>query len=409
MLPSPSTRLSEIPPYLFAELDRKIDAARAEGRDVISLGIGDPDLPTPKPIIDAMAKAIYDPATHTYPPYRGTVAFRECVADWMQSRFGVTVDAATEAMALIGSKEGIAHLIAAYVEAGKPEKDVILCPSPGYPVYQNYTILCGGEPYTLPLKAENDFLPDYSQIPADVLRRAKILFLNYPNNPTGALAPDSFIQETIALCQKHNILLCHDNAYSEMTFDGYQAPSFLAYPGAKDVCIEMFSLSKMYNMTGWRIAFAVGNKAAIDALGVVKSNGDSGAFKAVQEAAMAALKQPPSTLAELNTIYGKRRELFVQGLNDLGWDYALPKATFFLWVPVPPGLTDVEFCNTVLEQCDVVLTPGSGCGSAGGGFFRVALTQPEDRIREVLSRMKAKGFSYQMGAASEQATQTVSA
>ena len=362
MKASPSTRLAQIPPYLFAELDKKIDAAKAQGRDIISLGIGDPDLPTPESIVKALQEAVLDPDTHNYPPYRGTVAFRECAADWMKSRFGVDVDAQNETLALIGSKEGIAHLLTAYIDTSDPNtKDVILCPSPGYPVYQNFTILLGGEHYTLPLRPENNFFPDYSQIPADVLKRAKILFLNYPNNPTGALATDEFINESIRFCRENNILLCHDNAYSEMTFDGYKAPSFLAYDGAKDVCIEMFSFSKMYNMTGWRIAFAVGNQDAIDALGKVKSNCDSGVFKAVQKAAMAALTQPESVLENLNNIYGKRRELFVKGLNDLGWDYGLPQATFFLWVPVPTGFSDVEFCNLMLESCDVVEIGRASC------------------------------------------------
>ena len=339
----PSSRLAQIPPYLFAELDKKIDAAKAQGRDIISLGIGDPDLPTPEPIVKALQEAVLDIDTHNYPPYRGTLAFRECVAEWMKKRFAVEIDPQNEALALIGSKEGIAHLLTAYIDTTDPHtKDVILCPSPGYPVYQNFTILLGGEPYTLPLRPENNFFPDYSKIPSDIIKRSKILFLNYPNNPTGALATDSFIEESIAFCKQNDILLCHDNAYSEMTFDGYKAPSFLNYPGAKDVCIEMFSFSKMYNMTGWRIAFAVGNQSAINALASVKSNCDSGVFKAIQKAAMAALNQPDSVLKNLNAIYGKRRELFVKGLNDLGWQYELPQASFFLWVPVPPGMTDVE-------------------------------------------------------------------
>lgn len=393
VMPQASSRFKQIPPYLFAELDKKIDAAKAQGRDVISLGIGDPDLPTPEPIVKALQQAVLDPDTHNYPPYRGTPAYREVVAQWMQKRFGVSVDAATEAIALIGSKEGIAHLIQAYVEG--PE-DVVLCPNPGYPVYHNFTLLCGGTPYTLPLKVENGFMPDFKQIPEDILKRAKILFLNYPNNPTGALATDAFIKEAIALCKKYDILLCHDHAYSEMTFDGYKAPSFLAYEGAKDVCLEMFSLSKMYNMTGWRVAFAVGNKDAVNALGTIKSNCDSGVFKAVQQAAMTALQLPDVVLDDLNAIYAERRSVFVKGLNELGWNYELPKATIFLWVPCPDGVDDVTFANTVLEKCDVVITPGSGCGSEGGGFFRVALTQPVKRIEEALGRMKAQGICFDM-------------
>lgn len=388
----PSTRLSQIPPYLFAELDKKIDAAKAQGRDIINLGIGDPDLPTPRPIVEAMHASIDDPATHNYPPYRGTMDFRKAVAEWMKKRFDVSINASTEAMSLIGSKEGIAHLIMAYVEPG----DVVLAPSPGYPVYHNFTILSGGEPYTLPLSAENEFLPDYSKIPVDIAKRAKLLFLNYPNNPTGAIASERFMMETIAFCKANNILLCHDNAYSEMTFDGYRAPSFLSVPGAKDICIEMFSLSKMFNMTGWRVGFAVGNQQAIDALGVIKNNCDSGVFKAVQQAAIEGLNRSDELLANLNTIYAKRRDIFVNGLNEMGWNFTANVATFYLWIPVPVGFTDAQFAEYLLENCDIVVAPGSGYGSAGAGFFRVALTQNDSRVQEAISRMKAKGVHFQM-------------
>lgn len=388
----PSKKLTQIPPYLFAELDKKIDAAKAQGRDIINLGIGDPDLPTPAPIVEAMQKAVANPETHNYPPYRGTAAFRQAAAGWMKTRFGVTVDANTETMSLIGSKEGIAHLIMAYVEPG----DVVLAPSPGYPVYHNFTILCGGEPYTLPLKAENNFLPDYQSIPADVAKRAKLLFLNYPNNPTGAIATEAFMQETLAFCRENNILLCHDNAYSEMTFDGYRAPSFLSLSGAKDVCIEMFSLSKMYNMTGWRVGFAVGNQSAINALGIIKNNCDSGVFKAVQEAAIVGLNQSDALLKDLNAIYAKRRDIFVKGLNEMGWDFPNNVATFYLWVPVPQGYTDTQFVELLLEKCDIVVAPGTGYGQAGAGFFRVALTQPDNRVEEAVSRMKAQGIHFAM-------------
>ncbi len=388
----PSKKLTQIPPYLFAELDKKIDAAKAQGRDIINLGIGDPDLPTPLPILEEMHRAVDDYSTHNYPPYRGTVEYRKAATEWMDNRFGVKVDPATEVMSLIGSKEGIAHLIQAYVDPG----DVVLAPSPGYPVYNNFTILCGGEPYIVPLKAENKFLPDYSQIPADILKRAKLLFLNYPNNPTGAITPDAFIKETIAFCKQHNILLCHDNAYSEMTFDGYRAPSFLQAEGAKDVCIEMFSLSKMYNMTGWRVGFAVGNKAAIDALGVIKNNCDSGVFKAIQQAAIVGLNRSDELLQNLNTIYATRRDIFVDGLNQMGWDFPPNAATFYLWIPVPAGYTDTQFVELLLEQCDIVVAPGTGYGKAGEGFFRVALTQNDSRIQEAITRMKNKGIHFQM-------------
>ena len=313
----PSIKLKKIPPYLFAELDKKIDAARAQGRDIINLGIGDPDLPTPKLIVDAMHAAIDDPSTHNYPPYRGTSEFRQAASQWMATRFGVIVDANTEVLSLIGSKEGLAHLILAYIDPG----DVVLAPSPGYPVYHNFTLLSGGEPYTLTLKAEQNFLPDYSAIPVEIAKRAKLLFLNYPNNPTGAVLTPQAMAETLEFCKAHDILLCHDNAYSEMTFDGYRAPSFLELPGAKEHCIEMFSLSKMYNMTGWRVGFAVGNAEALNALGLIKNNCDSGVFKAVQKAAIAGLEHSDELLANLNTLYARRRDIFVKGLQELGWDF----------------------------------------------------------------------------------------
>ncbi len=386
----PSKKLSQIPPYLFAELDKKIDAAKAQGRDVINLGIGDPDLPTPAPIVASMSKAIEDASNHNYPPYRGTAEFRAAVARWMASRFNVTVNPDTEVMSLIGSKEGIAHLIMAYVDSG----DVVLAPAPGYPVYRNFTILSGGEAHILPLKPENNFLPDYSSIPSDVAKRAKLLFLNYPNNPTGAVMAEGFMNETIAFCKEHQILLCHDNAYSEMTFDGYRAPSFLEAPGAKDICVEMFSLSKMYNMTGWRVGFAVGNKGAIDALGTIKNNCDSGVFKAIQQCAIEGLNRSDKLLANLNQIYAKRRDIFVKGLQEMGWDFQPNVATFYLWIPVPQGYTDLEFVEFLLEKCDIVVAPGTGYGDAGAGFFRVALTQEDHRVEEAIRRMKAQGVHF---------------
>ncbi|MCA9799249.1 MAG: LL-diaminopimelate aminotransferase [Cyanobacteria bacterium HKST-UBA06] len=392
----PSKKLSQIPPYLFAELDKKVEAAKAQGRDIISLGVGDPDLPTPQLIVDQLKQSAQDASTHNYPPYQGTKPFRQAVARWMNTRFGVTVDADTETLALIGAKEGIAHLIMAYVDAG----DVILAPSPGYPVYNNFTLLSGGTPYTVPLKASNHFLPELDTIPADILAKAKILFLNYPNNPTGAITTEAFMHEAVAFCKTHQILLCHDNAYSEMTFDGYKAPSFLSVPGAKDVCIEMFSLSKMYNMTGWRIGFAVGQPQAIKALGTIKNNCDSGVFKAVQEAAIAGLDNSEALTAGLNEKYAKRRDIFVAGLNDMGWDYPNPEATFYLWVPVPEGYSDVAFAEHLLNACDIVVPPGTGYGPQGAGFFRVALTQPADRIQEAIDRMKANGIRFDMKTAS---------
>ncbi|MBY0403731.1 MAG: LL-diaminopimelate aminotransferase [Cyanobacteria bacterium] len=389
-MPNPVKTLSKLPPYLFAEIDRKIDEAKAKGVDIISLGVGDPDLPTPALIVKAMQEAVGDPATHNYPPYKGTEDFLKACTQWMKTRFNVTVDPKTEAMSLIGSKEGLAHMILAYVDPG----DVVLCPSPGYPVYNNYTLLCGGEPYTFPLKAENNFLPELDKIPEDIAKRAKLLFLNYPNNPIGAVAPESFIKEALDFCKKYDILLCHDNAYSEMTFDGYKAPSFLSLPGAKDHCVEFFSLSKMFNMTGWRVGFAVGNPEGIKALSTVKNNTDSGVFKAVQKAASAGLDHCEELTKDLNALYGRRRDIFVEGLHKMGWNFPANVATFYVWIPVPTGMTSVEFVNLLLEKCGIVAPPGTGYGPEGEGYFRVALTVSEDRLKEALARMEKEGVTF---------------
>lgn len=394
-MPAPSSKFKKLPPYLFAEIDRKVAEAKAKGVDIISLGIGDPDLPTPAMIVEAMQKAVADADTHNYPPYHGTQEFRQSAANWMQNRFGVTVNPETQVLSLIGSKEGIAHMILTYVES---EEDVVLCPSPGYPVYENYTLLCGGTPYTMPLLPENGMAPDLNAIPEAIAKRAKLLWLNYPNNPTGAIISEEKIKEVITYCKKYDILLCHDNAYSEMTYDGYKAPSFLAYEGAEDVCVEFFSLSKMYNMTGWRVGFATGNTVAVQALGTLKNNTDSGVFKAVQKAAAVGLDHSDVLTRDLNAIYGSRRKLFVEGLRDLGWDIPMPEATFYLWLPVPKGMSSVDFVSLMLEKAGIVVPPGNGYGSVGEGYFRVALTVPEARLTEALARMKEAGIRYDMTA-----------
>ena len=393
-MPIHNSNLDRLPPYLFAEIDRKIDEAKSKGVDIISLGIGDPVLPTPKPIVKAMLEAVQDAKNHDYPPYNGTLNFRKTATEWMQRRFNVEVCPNKETLALIGSKEGLAHMILAYVEPG----DVVLCPSPGYPVYNNYTLLCGGEPYTVPLTPENNMVPDLAAIPEDVAKKAKLFFLNYPNNPTGAIISEEKIAELVAYCKKYDILLCHDNAYSEMTYDGYKAPSFLSVPGAKDVCIEFFSLSKMFNMTGWRVGFAVGNPEAVAILGKVKNNTDSGVFKAIQQASEVGLQKSEELTAGLNDIYGSRRRLFVEGLRDLGWALPMPEATFYLWVPVAKGMSSVDFVSLMLEKAGVVVPPGNGYGSVGEGYFRVALTVPEARLKEALQRMKDAGISYESAA-----------
>ena len=390
-MPKPSANLNKLPPYLFAEIDRKVAEARAKGVDIINLGIGDPDLPTPAPIVEALCEAARDPSTHNYSPSNGTPEFRTAAAAWMKTRFGVTLET-NEIMSLIGAKEGIAHMVSAWVDPG----DVVLCPSPGYPVYSNYTLLCHGVPHTVPLLAKNDFLPDLDAIPAEAAKKAKLFFLNYPNNPTGAVAPESFIKEAVAFCREHDIVLCHDNAYSEMTFDGYRAPSFLSVAGAKDVCVEFFSLSKMYNMTGWRIGFAAGSAANLKPLMTVKDNTDSGVFKAIQRAAALGLSRSDELIAGLNDVYASRRDLMADGLRGMGWDFEAGAATFYLWLPVPEGMKSVDFCTLLLERCGITVPPGTGYGPAGEGFFRIALTAPEARLKEALARMEKAGIRYRM-------------
>ncbi len=377
-------RLQKLPPYLFVELDRKKAEAISRGVDVIDLGIGDPDLPTPKFIVDRMVQAVQNPAYHRYPSSEGMLSFREAAAKWCNKRFGISVDPATEVVASIGSKEAIAHLPLAFIDQG----DVVLVPTPGYPVYHIGTLFCGGETYYMPLTAENDFLPDLDAIPADVLKRARIMWLNYPNNPTAATAPDWFFPKVVEFAKEHDIIICHDAAYSEMTYDNYRAPSFLETPGAMDVGIEFHSLSKSYNMTGWRIGFTVGNSQVIAALKQAKSNVDSGQFEAVQEAAIAALESDQSCIAEMQKIYTERRDTLVNGLREIGLDAPSPSATFYVWCPVPAGYTSAQFCAKVLEEAGIVTTPGNGFGEPGEGYFRMALTVSAERMKEAVERMR---------------------
>lgn len=385
-MPQPATRLASVPPYLFAEIDRKKREVIARGVDVISLGIGDPDQPTPRFVIDAMHRAIENPANHQYPDYEGSLAFRQVACQFYARRFGPRFDPATEALALIGSKEGLAHIIWAYVDPG----DVVLVPDPGYPVYRTHTRLAGGTPHLLPLRAENGFLPDLDAVPEEVARKAKLLFLNYPNNPTGAVATADFYQKAVNFARKYDILIVSDNAYSEMTYDGYVAPSIFAAEGAREVAVEFWSLSKPFNMTGWRIGFVVGNAAAISALGVIKTNTDSGQFTAVQEAAIAALTSPEAEafIAEMNETYRRRRDMAVAGLRAIGLDASPMKGSFYLWVPVPAGHTSASFATLLLEQAGVVVTPGSAYGEHGEGYIRISLCVPEERLQEALERMR---------------------
>ena len=378
-------RLKKLPPYLFKEIDRKKAEVRARGVDIIDLGIGDPDLPTPPRIIEALKKAAEDPATHRYPSYSGMGDFKETVAKWYQERFGVDLDPDTEVVSLIGSKEGIAHFPLAFVNPG----DVALVPAPAYPVYHIATMFAGGESYFMPLLSENRFLPGLNAIPGKITARARVMFINYPNNPTSAVADLAFFRKVVEFARDNNILVCHDAAYTEMAFDGYRPPSFLAADGAKEVGIEFHSLSKTYNMTGWRIGFAVGNREAIDGLGVIKSNIDSGVFQAVQMAGIEAIRGDQSCVRDMVQVYSRRRDLMVKGLQGVGFEVESPRATFYLWIKVPEGYTSADLTERLLEDAGLVVTPGNGFGEPGEGYFRVALTQKRERLEEAVQRLKA--------------------
>lgn len=377
-------RLKKLPPYLFAEIDRIKKEAIAKGRDIIDLGVGDPDQPTPMHIIEQLFKAAKDPENHGYAMDMGLLKLRETIAGWYSRRFDVTLDPDTEVLPLLGSKEGIAHIPLAFINQG----DEVLIPDPCYPPYKSGTIFAGGVPYLMPLLAENDFLPDLDAIDPQVASRAKIMFLNYPNNPTSAVATEDFYKKAIEYALQYNIIICHDAAYSEMSYDGYKPLSFLEIDGAKEVGVEFHSLSKTYNMTGWRLGFASGNKDVVSALRTVKSNIDSGIFRAVQFAGIMALESDQSHIDDLNTMYQKRRDVLCDGLNSLGWKVEKPKATFYVWIPVPPGYTSSELAKTLLEKADIVATPGLGFGKNGEGFIRMTLTVPEARLEEAVDRIK---------------------
>ncbi len=376
--------LNHMSPYLFAQIDEKRYALEAKGVDVISLGIGDPDMPTPKHIVDSMAMAIRDPKNHQYPDYAGSLEYRTACAQYMNKRFNVDVDPKTEVLAIIGSKEGIAHLHTAFVNPG----DYVLAPSIGYPVYSGGATLQNANTYFMPMNAENNFLADFDNIPADVLAKAKIMFLGYPNNPTGAIATDEYFDKAIDFCIEHDILLAHDNAYCEICFEDYVAPSILQRPRAMECCIEFFSLSKSYNMTGWRIGWACGNATAVKALGTVKNNLDSGQFNAIQEAAITALTGPQDCIHDMCELYQRRRDLIVDALHAIGVQCTAPKATIYVWAKVPDGYTSAEFATKLLEEAHVIVTPGSGYGPDGEGYIRISLTTPDDRILEAVDRMK---------------------
>lgn len=384
-MPAPSRNFANLKPYLFAQIDRDRAALTARGIDVISLGIGDPDQPTPPHIVDAMAEAIRDPACHQYPAYEGSYEFRKACADYMATRFGVEVDPETEVLALIGSKEGIANLHVAYVDPS----DVVLAPAIGYPVYTIGATLRGAEAALMPMRAEDGWLADFDAISPEVARRAKLLFLGYPNNPTGAIAPLDYFERALAYARDNDILLAHDNAYADLSFDGYVAPSILQIPGAKDHAIEFFSLSKPYNMTGWRCGFAVGNAEAIAALGTVKNNVDSGQFTAIQRAGIAALTSSQDCVADMCALYQRRRDLIVDALKAIGVECAPPKATIYVWAKVPEGHTSASFAQLLLNRAHVVVTPGSGYGAAGEGYIRISLTTPDADILAAVERIRA--------------------
>jgi LL-diaminopimelate aminotransferase len=383
----PSERLQRIPPYAFAELERKVQAKRAAGADVISLGIGDPDRPTPPLIVQAMQEAVSEPETHGYPSNRGREDFRAAVRDFYERRFDVQLDPEHEIVPAIGAKEAIFNLNLAFLDPG----DYALASDPGYPVYTGGPWLAGAEPVLMALQPEHGFVPDLAAIDEDVARRAKLMYLNYPNNPTGAVVPERFFERVIEYARAYDILVVHDNAYSEITFDGYRAPSFLSTPGAKEVGIEIFSLSKGYNMTGWRCAVAVGNAEALQIYWRLKTNVDSGLFDAVQLAGVAALSpQADAEVASMRELYLRRRDLVCDALRAIGVRVRPPRATIYVWAPVPEGYaTSEEYCAHVLERADVVLSPGSIYGPAGEGWFRISLTTPDDRLLEAVRRLGA--------------------
>ena len=376
-------RIEKLPPYLFTEISKKITAKRAEGVDIVSFAIGDPDLPTPKHIMDSFHEAADNPANHRYPESEGLPEFRQAVADWYESRFGVTLDRDKEIQPLIGSKEGIANVAYCLIDPG----DIALVPDPGYPVYTVGTQLAGGEPYYLPLREEDGFLPDLDAIPEDVARRAKLLWLNYPNNPTAAVADLAFFEEAVRFAKKYDIAICHDGPYSEVAFDGFKPVSFLQADGARDVGIEFHSLSKSFNMTGWRIGMAVGNETLINALMRVKSNVDSGIPQAIQRMAITALNGPQDAIEEHNTIYQRRRDRLVEALQAAGMRVQPPKGSLYVWARIPEGFKSAEFAGRMIDEIGVVVTPGTGYGAHGEGYIRLSITTPDDRLEEGVRRI----------------------
>lgn len=383
-------RIKNLPPYLFAEIDKMISKAKEKGVDVISFGIGDPDQPTHQNIVNKMIEAVQRPSTHSYPSYQGLFEYRKAIADWYREKYQVEVNPDQEVVSLIGSKEGIAHLPFCYINPG----DKALIPDPGYPVYKTSILLAGGEAVTVPLLADNNFLPNLDKIDPAIAREAKLFFVNYPNNPTGAIAGDEFYKELIDFARQYQIIIAHDSAYSEIGLDGYDPPSFMQYPGAKEVGIEFNSLSKPFNMTGWRIGWAVGNEDVIESLGRIKTNIDSGIFEAVQYAGIEALTNSTNNIQQVRSLYTRRRDLLVEGLQQLGWTIKKNKASFYLWAQVPEGFTSADFSKQVFQQTGIFFTPGNGYGEEGEGYVRIALTVPENRIIEALQRLKESDIVF---------------
>jgi LL-diaminopimelate aminotransferase len=379
-----SKRLQELPPYLFLEIDKAKRKARQEGRDIIDLGIGDPDQPTPDFIIRSLQKAATDPANHRYALDQGMPALRQAISEWYKKRFNVSLEPDSEVLPLIGSKEGIAHFPLAFLEPG----EYSLVPDPCYPPYKGGTIFAGGTPYLMPLLEKNKFLPDLKAIPRSVLEKARMIYINYPNNPTGATCEKDFYEQVIAFALKHKLIVISDLAYSEMAYDNYKPLSFLDVDGAKEVGIEFHSLSKTCNMTGWRVGWACGNKALVAGLAKVKSNIDSGIFSAVQVSAVTAIKESDSHISEMRKVYQERRDILVDGLNAMGWKVNKPKATFYVWAGIPKGNSSIDFCARILEKANIVVTPGVGFGASGEGYIRFALTVDKARIKEAVERLK---------------------
>lgn len=383
-----SRRLNDLPPYLFAEIDRRVEEKRAQGIDIINFGVGDPDLPTPPHIVEALCDQAAKPEHHRYPSYRGMPRFREAAAAWAEKRFGISLDPAAEVLALIGSKEGIAHFPLAFLNPG----DVALIPDPAYPVYHSSTLFCGGVPAELPLSEERDFLPDLAAVPEEIWRMTRLVFVNYPNNPTAAVADHAFFEELLFYARKYDVVLAHDLAYSEITFDGYVAPSLLEIPGARDRTVEFHSLSKTYNMTGWRVGFALGGAEVIAAFAKVKENIDSGVFNAVQMAAVAALEGPQDCVSHNREVYSHRRDILVEGLRSIGWEVTSPRATLYVWMRTPEGIDSGVFAAELLEKAEIAVAPGSAYGSRGEGYIRFSLTLPDQLLLDGVGRLK-KAFT----------------